>query len=330
MIGSVAAPLVLLALLMLSSWVVMAEAVWVLASPFPLQSLPVLNTRRFVSDLQAWSSGRIQIEILPPGRAPAHQNILHSVGQGRVQMGEFLLAVQRQKSELFAVDTVPFLAITHFKARRLWEESYADLARIMARDGAHVLLASPLPAPGLFSARPLTRLADFAGLRIWAPDESTAALAVALGGVAVKKPAGAVRKSMSQGDIEAMFVSPQAGVAMQAWDLVPYFLDVPAWIPKSALVVNVKAYQALSAPARDALTVVTQRANERAWRTAYRSERDAVTSLRERGISVLRASPALRQELLNVGRDLTAVWTERAGDRGIGVVDRFISIQLKN
>ena len=44
-----------------------------------------------------------------------------------------------------------------------------------------MLFASPLPAPGLFSTTPVTRLGDLARLRLWAPESQLRRFAAAVG-----------------------------------------------------------------------------------------------------------------------------------------------------
>ena len=311
-----------------TSWCSEEAARWRLITPFPSNSLPVANAKRFAADLQAWTAGAIRIAVRHGADSPAHHRILAALAAGEAEIGEVLLSAHTNRDLVFGIDTLPFLAVNYPKARKLWAQSHLVIDKALESQGLRIIQVSPLPAPAFFSARPLTEIADFRGLRVWAPDEEMARFAQELGAEPVRLPAASLRVGLDRGTIEAFAMSPEAGYSMRIWRWVPYFLDVPIWIPKSALVVREASLAAAPTTAVQALVEVLQQSEERAWRTAKQANRDAVQALRDGGMEVLRASPTFRGQLLDVGQVLTARWTERAGDAGIAIIDRFLSLQL--
>ena len=301
---------------------------WRLITPFPTYSLPVANARRLSADLQAWSAGAIRMEVRAGAKSPPHQQVLSDLRKGQAEVGEILVAAYVNLGLVFGIDTLPFLAVNYPKSRKLWTESRAAIEQALGHQGLRVIQVSPLPGPAFFSTRPLTVLEDFGGLRVWAPDEGMVRLVRHLGAKPVRVPAASLSAALERGEVEALAMSPEAGNSMQLWKWVPYYLDVPVWIPKSAVVVREASWVTVPAAITPALLEVLDRSEGRAWRTAEQASRDAVQALRDAGIAVLRASPAFKQQLLNVGRELTARWTERTGDVGVRIIDRYLSLQL--
>lgn len=300
---------------------------WALVTPFPATSLPVVNAQRFANDLQALSAGRLRILIGQGAAAPAHANIKAAVSSGRAQMGEFMLATNRTEHEVFAVDAIPFLAISPFNVRKLWSEAQTEIRARLLAQGVELLFVTPLPAPGLLSTRPIGRLSDLRGMRFWAPDSRSRRFAQLVGAVPVASASDYLPRAFANGEVTAMFASPQAAQAMQAWQFAPNFLSVLAWVPKSAVVANHRAIKALPKRVQAALAQVVTRSQERAWRTWTNQTEAALANLSARGVAVQPASSELRQAFLGVGQTLTVEWTAVAGDTGIGIIDRFKALQ---
>ena len=317
-----------LALFMLTGAIGVSAAPWHFASPFPAGSLPVVNATRMAADLRALSGGAVDFRVSDGAHSPPHLKIMSAVGDGRLQAGEFMLAAQRELHPVMTVDTIPFLAITWFKARKLSEESLKEIDELLEEEGITILFSSPLPAPRVFSSRPIKALADFKGLKLWAPNPQLERFAELVEAEPVNIKASRLPAAFKAGQVEAMFASPEAGRAMAAWQFAPHLLNVPAWMPKSAVIVNTSLYRSLKEDQRRAMDEVVKLSEERAWRTAQHAAEAAVVALTEAGVSVHTASPAFRQELLAIGRKLTAEWTDESGDVGIAVVDRFLSLQL--
>lgn len=314
--------------LWLGSQQAVAQVTWRTAVPFPRLSLPAVNAHRLAEDVQAWTAGQVRLAVSADPRLAAPPALLNDVRQGKWQAAEFLLASNRGASLLFEMDTLPFLAITPFNVRKLWKESRAPLGDLLRQQGLQLLYASPLPAPKLFTARPIVRLDDLRGLRIWGSGKMIEAFAAAVGAVTAPVPWQDLEAAFRDGRVDAMFVAPEAAVAMAAWEFVPYYLDVPAWTPKSALVVSETALATVRAESTGALAEVLRRAEDRAWRTWENARLAAESRLSGEGMTRLKASTQLRQDLLDAGRQVTADWTGSAGDAAIGIVDRFISLQL--
>jgi TRAP-type C4-dicarboxylate transport system substrate-binding protein len=120
-----------------------------------------------------------------------------------------------------------------------------------------------------------------------------------------------------------MFTSAPTGVDSSAWDFARHFTDVGGLRTRNAIFVNARAFAALSPADQAAVTAAAARADTRGRVAAQAAEQDMLGKLREKGMEIATASPALMAQLRAVGAKQTAEWEQRAGADGTRMLARF-------
>ena len=123
--------------------------------------------------------------------------------------------------------------------------------------------------------------------------------------------------------IEGLITSSATGADNKLFENLKYYYNVQAWIPKNAVVVNKKVFNALSKPEQDAVLQAAAAAEERGWKASREVDARALETLKQGGMSVEQPSAQLKAELAKVGETVVKEWTEKAGADGKAVLDAF-------
>ena len=303
---------------------------WTMPTPHAPNTFLSANAERFAEDLEAASGGRIRIDVRSGGRLYAQEEIARAVREGEVPMGEFMLSGLAPGEPLFGADTVPFLASGYRKAGRLWKASRAITERRLEARDLVLLFAVPVPPPFLFTRVPLDGDTALRGLQLRVPSdgarvELTHLLAVSRHLGAVPVPAGtwSLSAAFEEGRLEAMFLPPAQALGLGVQRFAPYFYPVHLWLPKSAVVLNRAAFEALDPVLRDVLLEAARVAEERGWGLSRREAGRRLARMKERGFSPMEAPVRLWADVVETRRESTVEWTARTGEEGVGVIQAF-------
>jgi TRAP-type C4-dicarboxylate transport system substrate-binding protein len=118
--------------------------------------------------------------------------------------------------------------------------------------------------------------------------------------------------------------SGATGVDSKLFEHLKFYYDVQAWIPKNAVLVNRKAFDALDKPTQDAVMKAAADAEARGWTESRRVNTSTMETLRNNGMTVVPPSPQLKADLKRVGDTMLKEWLEKAGAEGKGLVDAYL------
>ncbi len=146
---------------------------------------------------------------------------------------------------MFGIDGVPFLATSYGDALKLWKASRKPLDDRLAKQGIKVLFSVPWPPQGIYSKRPLNSVADMKGLKWRAYSPATSRIAELVGAQPLSIQAAEVPQALATGVMDSMMSSGATGYDSKIFEHVKNFYDTQAWLPKNAVLVNQKAFDAL-------------------------------------------------------------------------------------
>ena len=297
---------------------------WNMATPYPLGNFHTQNILQFVKEVEEATKGRIKVTVHPGGSLFPHPQIFPAVRGGQIQLGEVLMSLLANESPLFELDSIPFLATSYEDARRLYAAQRPEVERWLLQRGVVFLYSVPWPPQGLYTSRPINTAHDLRGLRFRAYNPATSRLAELLGMIPVQVEAADIPQAFATGIVQAMITSPVTGVDNQAWDFTRYFYDVKAWIPKNMVVINRRVWDALSPQDREAILQAAGRAEERGWRFSQEQEVQAIRTLADRGMQVVRPSAELLADFKKAAETMVLEWQRRAGATGVAVYRRYL------
>jgi TRAP-type C4-dicarboxylate transport system substrate-binding protein len=181
----------------------------------------------------------------------------------------------------------------------------------------------PWPGQSLYSKKPVASLADLKGTKMRAYNPATTRIAEIAGAQPVTIQLAELPQALATGGVDNFLTSSASGVDSKLYEQVKYFYDVNAWLPRNAVVVNLKAFDALDKPAQAALLKVAAAAGERGWKTSDQKDDEYLKELAAKGMVVDRSSAKLKAELKTVGDRMAAEWLKQAGADGQALIDAY-------
>lgn len=277
----------------------------------------------FAEKIADKTGGELEITVHPGGSLYGGSDILRAVREGQVPIGARFLAPHAAEAPVLGVDTVPFLATNREEARRLYDASRPYVEAALEERGLKLLFAPIWPPQGLFSAKPVSSVADMEGVRFRAYDGSTTRLAELMGAIPTKTEASGIAQAFSTGQAEAMTASGAIGVFQKIWDYVDYFYTINAWMPKSGVIVNLASWNSLGEDTRAAVLEVSAETEAAVWDEMEVQNEGYIKTMEENGMMVEAPSDELIGGLREIGATMAEEWAESAGEVGEKVLAAY-------
>jgi TRAP-type transport system periplasmic protein len=300
-----------------------AQTKWDLPSGYGPNTFQVQNLQWFVDEVDKATAGKLKITLHPGASLFKANEIKRAVQTGQTQTGEFILSGASNENVLFGIDSIPFLATTYAEAKKLNDASNPALEKLLASQGMKLLYAVPWPGQSLYSKKPLTSLADLKGTKMRAYNPATTRIAELVSAQPVTIQLAELPQALATGGVDNFLTSSASGVDSKLHEQVKYFYDVNAWLPRNAVVVNAKAFDALDKTEQAAVLKAAAAAGERGWKISDQKDDEYLKELVAKGMTVDRSSAKLKAELKALGERMTGEWLKQAGADGQAIIDVY-------
>lgn len=300
-----------------------AETVWDMPTPYGDSNFHTQNIIKFAEDVSEKTGGSLDITVHSAGSLFKHPEIKNSVRKGLAPIGELLISRLSNEDPVFAVDSIPFMANSYDSAWKLYEASKPALEEKLGEQGLQLLYTVPWPPQGIYTKKEISSIDDVKGMKFRAYNASTERLAQLAGAVPTQVEVPDLPTAFSTGRVEAMITSPSTGANSKAWDFLSYYYDAQAWLPKNMVIVNKKAFDALSDAEKAAVLEAASAAETRGWEASKTETADKTKILADNGITVAAPSDALQASLKEIGATMVSEWQEGAGEDGTAIVEAF-------
>lgn len=300
-----------------------AETKWDLPSGYAVNTFQVQNLQQFVQDVNKATGGKLKITVHPNASLFKANEIKRTVQSGQVALGEFILSGAANEAAAYGLDSIPFLATSYAESKRLDQASRPLLVKTLGAQGMKLLYTVPWPAQSLYSVKPVTALKDLKGTKMRAYNPATSYIANAVGAQPVTIQLAELSAALTTGTVDNFLTSSASGVDSKLYESVKYFYGVAAWLPRNAVVVNQKAFDALDKGTQDALLAQAVVAEQRGWAMSEKKDQEYLKELAAKGMQVDVSAENLKKELKAVGERMTADWIKTAGDEGKAVIDAY-------
>jgi TRAP-type C4-dicarboxylate transport system substrate-binding protein len=130
-------------------------------------------------------------------------------------------------------------------------------------------------------------------------------------------------QAFATGAVNANITSGATGYDTKAWEVVKYYYDTQAWVPKNVVFVNRKAFDALDKASRDAILKAAAAAEERGWKTSEEKNGWYLEQLKKNGMTVSPPSPQLKADFQKIGATMAEEWAKNAGADGKAILDAY-------
>ena len=302
---------------------VSAQTKWDLPAAYPANNFHTENLEQFAHDVDKATNGKLKIQVHANASLFKAPEIKRAVQGGQAQIGEILLVNFQNEWQIFGADGIPFLADSYESAAKLWRAQKPLLEKKLGEQGMMVLYAVAWPPQGIYTKRTLNSAADMKGLKWRAYSPATARIAELVGAQPVTVQAAELSQAMATGVIDSYMSSGATGYDTKTYEHIKNFYDTQAWLPKNAVIVNKKAFDALDKPTQDALLKAAADADARGWKVSQEKNEWYKQQLAEKGMTIHRPQAKLKQDLQQVGTIMLADWEKTAGADGQALVASF-------
>jgi TRAP-type C4-dicarboxylate transport system substrate-binding protein len=300
-----------------------AQAKWDLPTAYPPANYHTENIVQFAKDVEAATAGKLKITVHANASLFKAPEIKRAVQSSQAQAGEILLANYANENPIYALDGVPFLASTYAEAAKLYAASKPATEKLLAAQGIKVLFMVPWAPQGIYVKKEIGSVADLRGIKWRAYSPATAKIAELIGAQPVQIQQAELSAAMATGVIESYMSSASTGFDTKTYESIKNFYDTQAWIPKNAVLVNAKAFDALDAASKAAVTKAAADAEARGWKIAEEKNDEYKRLLTERGMKIYKPSAKLDADMRQVGGIMQADWLKAAGADGAAIVDAY-------
>ena len=300
-----------------------AQVKWDMPTAYPANNFHTENAQQFATEVDSATGGKLKITVHANASLFKAPEIKRAVQGGQAQIGEILLANFENENPLYGVDGIPFLATSYDDSFRLYKASKKIQNDLLAKQGMMMLFAVAWPPQGIYSKKTIESAADMKGMKWRAYSPSTSKIAELVGAQPVTVQASELSQALATGVVESFMTSGSTGYDSKVYEQVKNFYDTQAWLPKNAIIVNKKAFDALDQPSQAALLKAAEAAEARGWKVSAEKNSWYLNALKEKGMTIHKPSAKLQADLKQVGQAMQADWLKKAGPEGQAIIDAY-------
>jgi TRAP-type transport system periplasmic protein len=301
----------------------MAQTKWDLPAAYPAGNFHTENLVQFANDVEKASGGKLKINVHANASLFKANEIKRAVQGGQAPIGEVLLVNFENENPIYGVDGIPFLATGYADAKKLAAAQKPVLDKLLGAQGMKLLYTVAWPPQGIYVNKELSSVADMRGLKWRAYSPATAKIAELVGAQPVTVQAAELSQALATGVVNSYMSSGSTGYDSKTYESIKYWYDTQAWLPKNAVIVNQKAYDALDKPTQEAILKAAAAAEKRGWALSEEKNEWYKKALSDKGMKIMKPSPKLIADMRQVGSIMLAEWQKRAGADGAAVINAY-------
>jgi len=300
-----------------------AQTKWDLPAAYPATNFHTENIAQFVADVDKLSGGKLKITIHPGASLFKATEIKRAVQGNQAQIGEILLVNFANEDPIYEADGIPFLATGYDGAMKLYKAQKPFVEKRLAAQGMMLLYTVPWPPQGIYTNRDLKSAADMKGLKFRSYSPATAKIAELVGAQPVTIQAAELPQALAKGTVDSYISSGSTGYDSKTYEHIKKWYDTQAWLPKNAVIVNKKAFDALDKATQDAVLKAAADAETRGWKTSQEKNGWYKEQLQKNGMAIIEPAPQLMADFKKVGDVMLEDWLKKSGADGKAMVEAF-------
>ena len=300
-----------------------AQTKWDLPAAYPATNFHTENLVQFASDVDKATAGKLKITVHANASLFKANEIKRAVQGGQAPIGEVLLVNFENENPLYGADGIPFLAASYAESKKLAAAQKPALEKLLASQGMMLLYTVPWPPQGIYVKKEIGSVADMRGLKWRAYSPATAKIAELIGAQPVTIQAAELSQALATGVVESYMSSGSTGYDSKTYESIKYWYDTQAWLPKNAVLVNKKAFDALDKPTQDAVVKAAAEAESRGAKVSEEKNDWYKKQLADKGMKIMTPPAKLTADLRQVGGVMLADWEKKAGPDGQAVISAY-------
>ncbi|HJV80272.1 TRAP transporter substrate-binding protein [Noviherbaspirillum sp.] len=300
-----------------------AQTKWDMATAYPANNFHTENIQQFANEVDKATGGKLKITVHANASLFKAPEIKRAVQGGQVQAGEILLVNFENENPLYGLDGIPFLATSYQQAQKLYKASKKTMDDLLGKQGMMMLFTVAWPPQGIYTKKPIESASDLRGMKWRAYSPATSRIAELVGAQPVTVQASELSQALATGVVEAFMTSGSTGYDSKVYEQLSHFYDIQAWLPKNAIIVNKKAFDALDKTTQGAVLKAAADAETRGWTMSSTKNDWYLTELKKKGMTVHTPSAKMQADFKQIGNTMLADWLKKAGPEGKAVIDAY-------
>jgi TRAP-type C4-dicarboxylate transport system substrate-binding protein len=249
------------------------------------------------------SGGRMGFKIYATGVQGDEKTVLRKIRVGQLHSGGFTGVGMGEIAPKVRILDSPFLVRSDDEMDMLYRVFSNDLEQAF-EEGGYVLLGwAEVGFVHVFTSSPIRKRDDLKGIKMWTwegdPIAETAFRTLGINPIPLSFPD--VNTSLQTGLIDAFYTTPYAAIALQWYTRVKYMVDVPLADASGSVLISKKYYDQIPKDLQEILMRNGRLYISKLTQMSRKDNKDALTELKKRGITVLSANDKDVQEYIEVG-----------------------------
>jgi TRAP-type C4-dicarboxylate transport system substrate-binding protein len=300
-----------------------AQARWDLPAAYPAGNFHTENLVAFANDVDKATGGKLKITVHANASLFKANEIKRAVQSGQAPIGEVLLVNFENENPIYGADGIPFLASSYAQSKKLAAAQKPFLDKLLAAQGMKLLYTVAWPPQGIYVNKEIGSVADMRGLKWRAYSPATAKIAELIGAQPVTVQAAELSQALATGVVNSYMSSGSTGYDSKTYESIKYWYDTQAWLPKNAVIVNARAFDALDKPTQEAVLKAAAAAETRGWKVSEEKNDWYKKALADKGMKIMAPPPKLVADMKQVGAIMLADWQKKAGPDGAALIDAY-------
>ena len=304
----------------------LAATTWDLPLAWPDGNFHVENAKRFAAEVNKATGGEVTINIHPGGslgfKGP---EMLTAVRDGLVPIGDVLLMQQVGEAPIMGLEAQPYL-VGGFDDLEILHKHYLPALAEVAKDfNQKILYIVPWPRQYVYTKVPVSGVDDLKGIKIRTYNKSTTEMFNRVGMTSVQLPWGEVVPSLAAGTIDAVTTSASSGVDGKFWEFLKYMYPTSHVWSSNIVTVNLDAWNELTPEQQATIEELAKKMEPEFWAVSEGEHAKRMAQLKENGMTVEPASPAMLEKMQAATADMADDFAERVGPEAADAIAKFKS-----
>ncbi|MFZ9297669.1 MAG: TRAP transporter substrate-binding protein [Hylemonella sp.] len=301
----------------------LAQTKWDLPAGYAATNFHTQNLSQFAADVDKATNGKLKITVHANGSLFKAPEIKRAVQGGQAQIGEILLANFQNEWQIYGADGLPFLADSFDESIKLYKVQKPLLEKKLAEQGMMLLYAVAWPPQGIYVKKPINSAADLKGVKWRAYSPATSRIAELVGAQPVTVQAAELSQAMATGVVESYMSSGATGFDTKTFEHIKNYYDTQAWLPKNAVIIHKRSFDALDKSSQDAVLKAGAEAETRGWAMSRKVNTESLDKLKANGMTIHQPSAQLKADMVKVGDTMLKEWLAKAGPEGNALVTAY-------
>lgn len=299
---------------------------WRLATQLPTTHFTHPDMERFAAVVAERTGGRVKIDIFPGSQLYDMRQIPEALSSGMLDLGMGTYTGFAAYAPTVLIFDVPFLVAGPQQMYALLDGEFGQtLAADLEKKGIKVLAWLDFgPTNYLTNPRPVTRPADFQGLRVRVPGGLFTDSIQALGGTPVSISPDETYLALQRGTAEGVLTSATSMVSRKFYEVQKYLTLLNQSYASAVLAMNAKLFDSLPADVQQVLLEAGREVRDSTRRLSTAAEAEAVQTMRDAGLEVHEVNAADLPQWQQALKPVWDAYVEQAGETGRQLLDQAV------